>query len=598
MNSSSRSLVVVRPIDVSFFYCLCILVNAIFVFAKNHGSDMGFWVNWATQLQASGYSNFDGNYPPVYVHWLFVCGLLSELGLFELSNNYAFKAVALVPVFCAHVSLIRLVDILCKRFEVAENSRNFTQLLVVFNPAFLMDGPVWGQVDLFPTVICMWGLYFSIGKRWTSILAMPVFMLAVLTKFQMVFIAPIAAAIFLSRYGLHSVGMFFSALVFVVVYFPFILEGNFFKAFKLAYIETLGQYPVTTLNASNLMMLITGNEAPDGLTLLNGSSDLLAKLFSFKVMGMIAYACLCVFLMCSFLSKLYSRRAVNPKCYFEYALISAMIFFAVLPGMHERYLVPAVVVAVLAGVFSVRLLWVAGLLSVSSALNIAMILPLGGELLWKPFSLFFCLICVFALMAVFAENLMSLFRVRFVSFVNCFLRRFFIFPAEIFMMALVLSAVYFYNVLNKQPVSQSNLMRDYNGVYLSDLQVEVKKQGWGNLGVNRAANGAGIKVGAEVYEKGFGVHAHSEISVSLEAQQYRFFSFMYSLDDYSRGGFVRFIVQGDGEELWKSPRVSTGSALEVVTLPIEGVKKLTLVVESLGSINGDHANWVSPLLHN
>ena len=49
---------------------LCILANLICTLGSAYDGDQSFWVGWVQQLIDGGFGNFKGNYPPLYVFWL------------------------------------------------------------------------------------------------------------------------------------------------------------------------------------------------------------------------------------------------------------------------------------------------------------------------------------------------------------------------------------------------------------------------------------------------------------------------------------------------------------------------------------------------
>jgi hypothetical protein len=110
---------------------------------------------------------------------------------------------------------------------------------------------------------------------------------------------------------------------------------------------------------------------------------------------------------------------------------------------------------------------------------------------------------------------------------------------------------------------------------------------------NRNCRGDVMTIGDNSYTWGIGVHATSELTFKI-GKIFKAFEASIGVDgQVGNGGSVVFKVIGDGNELYKSPLVR-GSDKEVrrVSVPVEGVEKLTLKVENGGDLDlGDYANW-------
>src|SRR5690606_23004559 len=86
-------------------------------------------------------------------------------------------------------------------------------------------------------------------------------------------------------------GAFIAIILGALIFMPAILAGHFIQSFNQAYIDTLGQYPMTTFNAANIWILLTGNVAPDSVILFGVTADSpLATLFTAKYFGMMLFS--------------------------------------------------------------------------------------------------------------------------------------------------------------------------------------------------------------------------------------------------------------------------------------------------------------------
>lgn len=61
----------------------------------------------------------------------------------------------------------------------------------------------------------------------------------------------------------------------------------------------------------------------------------------------------------------------------------------------------------------------------------------------------------------------------------------------------------------------------------------------------------------------------------------------------TRGGSVAFEVRGDGVTLWRSGTMTSSSPTGSATVDVAGVSMLELVVDPLGHVGQDHADWAN-----
>lgn len=114
--------------------------------------------------------------------------------------------------------------------------------------------------------------------------------------------------------------------------------------------------------------------------------------------------------------------------------------------------------------------------------------------------------------------------------------------------------------------------------------------------MNMNFEGYPIKVNHKKYEEGIAAHAPSEITFNLN-KNYRFFKASVGILDSSEGkGSVKFMVLGDGKKLYFSPRISGNQNPVPIEVHIQGIRKLSLIVNALGDKSFDHAVWLNPVL--
>lgn len=139
---------------------------------------------------------------------------------------------------------------------------------------------------------------------------------------------------------------------------------------------------------------------------------------------------------------------------------------------------------------------------------------------------------------------------------------------------------------------------------LSDLGWQSASSAWGPVekdksnGEQGAGDGRALTIGGQVYSKGLGVYAASEISFSLGANC-SVFSAQVGLDDEVRNnGTVVFQLWSGGAgtagtiKLYDSGVVRGTDSAKAVTVDVTGVQVLRLVVTDGGDNNYyDHADW-------
>lgn len=139
-------------------------------------------------------------------------------------------------------------------------------------------------------------------------------------------------------------------------------------------------------------------------------------------------------------------------------------------------------------------------------------------------------------------------------------------------------------------IINSNASFDNNGrAYLNNINPLSHQQGWGTLGINQNLEQGSISIYGTPYQQGIAVHADSETTYRIPSGA-KFFHSFYGLDDQGRQGLVEFRILLDGKEAFNSGQVRYAKAGEIM-LPLTGANEITLIVDSLGSKDHDHADW-------
>lgn len=574
------------------YLVLVVIANFSLLFLKGYSQDLGYWQDWVRQLSSNGYDGFNGNYPPLYVHWLYLVGKFYTLSGIPLEHNDFLKFLTQIPVTVFHCLLTILVFSQLKRFNASRSFLHAMMLLTVLNPAILVNGPIWGQVDLVPAVMVFGALLLAVDQRW-SYLSIPVFALAILTKFQMIAFAPVFGFLFFRNTGKHIIGIAIAVAVGALVFLPSILAGHFIQAFRQAYIDTLGQYPMTTFNAANIWILLTGNTAPDNVILFGVAADsTLAKVFTAKYFGMLLFSltALCVFLQgIHYLLK--NNAQQNNQHLLAHALFAAMIcavgFFALLPAMHERYMFPAVVMALAYAAMAQQKLIYPIMISLLCGLNMLIILEINGSDIWHGLSWLVVAVLVLGL----AELIIGSRLFAGLTFIAQSAVKIPLLALWFFIIATTGMTAYFNE---RYQIHQVQL--NANQQFLTDLPLVYARQDHGTMALHRSYDGNHLSLANRRYAQGIGTHASSDIQYQLPEGASEF-TFLAGLDDEVGTADVQFSVWGDGKLLWESePYLGHERDLHVHTVDVRGVQKLNLKIAPLKEDKWDHADWVNTVI--
>lgn len=323
-------------------------------------NDINLFKNWASTA-ANGLSQFYSNarsadYPPLYIYILALIG-----------------KIASVPDFSAYFILMLkipsiIADIITSYFIYKLGKKHFSSVIsifiatsYIFNPAIFIDSVFWGQVDSFFTLFIVIALFLLAEKKIAVSSAM--FAIAVLMKPQGIIFLPILFfELVRERKVKKIICAALSAIVtaFIII-LPFSLnQQSPLWIFKL-YSNTISEYPYASVNAFNFFSLIGANYKNNTDTLL---------LFNYHTWGMIFIVLTTLFSWLIYIKN--NNRAFVPAI----ALLQIAGVFTFSAGMHERYLFPAVALAILAFIYlkDRRFILLAIGFSLTSYINISTVL--------------------------------------------------------------------------------------------------------------------------------------------------------------------------------------------------------------------------------
>ena len=337
-----------------------------------HPTDIGCFMAWGNMVVDVGPANFYtsgafADYPPGY---MYVCGALS--GLCKLLGiPYGSDGMALLfkmPSTFADMATVFLLYHLAKRNNLGEKGALLVAGIYAFTPTLMFVSGAWGQIDSVLALLVALTIWLLQSDK--RILAGAVYGLAILMKPQALMFGPILAVAFVLdvidhrdqwiKKAKETVLAVVAALaVIFVLALPFQGSQDVFWLIS-KYKDTATSYHYASIEAFNLGSLLGWNwKTAD--TLILG-----IPYYKFG-MGMIILSVL-------FSSVLYFfGRKQNRGALYLAAGLGVLLIFTFGHYMHERYMIPALLLILIAYIYygDRRLLAAFGGLSTTSLLNAA-----------------------------------------------------------------------------------------------------------------------------------------------------------------------------------------------------------------------------------
>lgn len=564
-----------RPLALGPWLLLATLLNLIWLSSGSFGPDLKFWTEWTLQLSTQGYTNYSANYPPVYIHWLsFVAQLHGALSL-PIVEGAFLKILTMTPVWAAHLLLVTVVWRILKKRESSVTESLPILTLTTLNPAILMNGPAWGQVDLLfalPIAIALGWLIHEKKLFW----AFPLFTIAFLLKFQTIAVAAVVGGLLWKHRMAVLRSLPVSAGLAVLLVFPFLWAGSFGNMVREAYLQSASTYPMASFNAANLWYLLGLNQMSDVRFLFDTSRDAQGWeiLFTPKILGMASFALLSLYLFVDTL-----RQSSITRIY-RNAFLSVLGFFLLLPAMHERYLFLTVPIALVATAYVPRFFWIAVAFTFANFLNTGWVMPphdgaLGIGLAAGTF--------VFGIVLLWGRQIPWM--------------KLDVWAGKWIWPWIVLSAILWGFQLGQLGATEIEKDRSKSlpagWVKATKIQGLEAQQGWGSLHMDQSVIGNPLFCAGRVFGFGFGTHAPSTIRIPIPKGS-KGFTTRAGVDDEAMGGKVVFRILVDGQKRWESGVVQGGNPPVQAKVKLQGETWLELQVDAYGSNEFDHADWLEP----
>lgn len=296
-----------------------------------HETDMACFLGWSDLAYKDGISQFyvsEGfhDYPPGYVYVMYLLGAVKNT--LHLQNGMLWMFIKLPAIICDLITAYLVYHISKKRFSKCISS--VFALLLVLNPAVILNSSVWGQVDSVLSMFCVLSIYLASEKKLVP--SFFAFGLGILIKPQAMFVAPVLVyavieQIFLggeldrSKFLKTVIGALAAAAMVFVLFMPFgdtPMQG--IQVVVKQYFSTIGQYNYMTLNAFNIYGALGLNFSD-----LTPVASILGYLFIALVIVYSAYV-------------FFKNKGVAKYYLSAFVLVFGIFMLSV--KMHERYAFP------------------------------------------------------------------------------------------------------------------------------------------------------------------------------------------------------------------------------------------------------------------
>lgn len=324
------------------------------LYSQGFVSDINLFKSWATTAANNLTGFYSGShtsdYPPFYIYILFLTGKLASIS----AINPYFTFLIKLPSIIADVVTALFIYKLGKKY-ISEELSMLISIFYIFNPSVFINSTIWGQVDSFFTMLIVTAVYFITEGR--IALSSIVFTIGVLMKPQGIIYLPILFFELVRRKDIKSffVSGISVIITVLIIILPFSITQGFTWIINL-FANTIGEYPYASVNGYNFFALIGQNYTKDSQNFI---------FFSYHAWGTIFIILITLFTWFIYIKG--NSKIIAPLA----ALIQIAGVFTFSTSMHERYLFPAVALALLAYIFikDKRLLILAGVYSMTIYLN-------------------------------------------------------------------------------------------------------------------------------------------------------------------------------------------------------------------------------------
>ncbi|MBF0539144.1 MAG: glycosyltransferase family 39 protein, partial [Nitrospirae bacterium] len=333
---------------------------------EGYPADISCFRSWAIYVADKGFANFYSgeifaDYPPGYIYILYLIGKIRVVLSMSYSTTSYLVLVKLPPIIADLIAANIIFQLSRRRFSLKASV--ILSALYAFNPAVIVNSCLWGQVDAVFTLCLLLTLMAMTQQR--LVVAALLFALSVLVKPQALIFTPVLVFAFIGQRSLKTlaIGVVCAIAFFALAVVPFSINKGVFWIFE-HYQKTLASYPYASLNAFNLFALTGGNFQADSTRFL---------FLPYSTWGVI-FILWSVIVASYFFYK--NQTSENLPLI---ALFIVTAVYVTTSKMHERYLFPAMLIALLSYICTRdrRLLYLYGGLTATLFVNEAYVLSLA-----------------------------------------------------------------------------------------------------------------------------------------------------------------------------------------------------------------------------
>lgn len=334
----------IKPIPNRFFIILLalgFLARVILLPTSGFKSDVSLWQNWTLKIRELGLSRVydpvqeqdegdiifrEVNYPPANLYYLaFLANLPFQAPYLHSFFNFLIKFPGLVFDLLTLLALAAL----SRKFLFPWGVERFVVLLYWLNPALIYHGSFWGLNESLSGFLFLGIFWLLFAKKYELSLALSI--AAITIKVQNVIFIPLVFLFVLIKdgkgWGRMLKGAVLGVFIFLLVYSPFLIAGNFSQALRVL-THSVGYFPFLTKGALNIWYLI---DAGLGFSLLDTAP--LVAFVTPRTIGIILFG-IATALNCYFLF----RSKFHPPILLLSFALQGFSFFMLPTEIHERYI--------------------------------------------------------------------------------------------------------------------------------------------------------------------------------------------------------------------------------------------------------------------
>lgn len=315
--------------------------------------DVDTWAAWASRVYELGFSNFYSdkiwtNYTPGYLYILWFLAFIKNI--FHIDNSFFYLVLKLPSIISEIILGMVIYQLLVKKSVVWARLAAIT---VLFNPAFIFNGAVWGQIDGLLSLLMMLSIYYLNQKK--LIFSSIYFGLSFLIKPQAVALLPVFGLFLIKNLSTRNLVQLSLPSLMIIFLFssPFFINQPILGLPQL-FAKMVSDYSYTSLFAYNLWGII-GFWISDS-QLWNG--------LSYQTWGYILFLSYWIII-----GYFYFRKKLSV---YGLATLATLGFFFLPTRVHERYLYLALLFLILtAAILKSRMLLIlTAILSLIHFLNL------------------------------------------------------------------------------------------------------------------------------------------------------------------------------------------------------------------------------------